>query len=70
MLLGWDQHQLANASKISVGTIKRLEAKSGVIGGTMETAMKIRSALEKAGIVFIQSDADGGAGVRLSKSIE
>ena len=67
MLLGWDQTVLAKKAGIGIGTLKRLEAKPGVIGGTMDTAMRIRSALERAGITFIAADQNGGFGVRLSK---
>ena len=67
MLLGWDQSVLAEKAGIGIGTLKRLEAKRGVIGGTVDTAMRIRSALENAGIIFIAADQRGGVGVRLSK---
>jgi hypothetical protein len=48
-------------------TIKRLEAKSGVVGGTVEIALRVQKALEKAGVEFIPQDAGGGSGVRLIK---
>jgi hypothetical protein len=48
-------------------TVKRLEAANGVIGGTVETALRVKKALEKAGIIFIAPDAAGGPGVRLLK---
>jgi len=67
MLLDWDQHKLAQKAGVSLGTIKRLEATPGVIGGTMETVMKIRHALEVAGVIFISADNEGGTGVRLAK---
>jgi transcriptional regulator with XRE-family HTH domain len=61
-LLGWSQEGMAGASGVSVPTIKRLEAKSGELGGRDETREKIRTALEKAGIEFL----DDGQGVRLN----
>jgi len=63
-LLGWSQDELANRSGVSQPTIKRLEAKGGDIGGRAETGAKMRAALEKAGIEFINGDAPG---VRLRK---
>jgi transcriptional regulator with XRE-family HTH domain len=68
MLIGWDQSELASRSGIALSTVKRLEARPGVIGGTMETAMNIRNALERAGIIFIAADEAGGPGVRLAKT--
>ena len=63
-LLSWSQNDLAEASKISIPTIKRLEAVTGPIGGRSDTAASIRVALESAGVVFIPENG-GGAGVRL-----
>jgi len=63
-LLDWSQEQLAAAAEISVPTIKRLEAQGGPLGGRSETGAKIRFALERAGIEFIDENG-GGPGVRL-----
>ncbi|WP_291733747.1 helix-turn-helix domain-containing protein [Leisingera sp. F5] len=64
-LLGWSQDKLAESSGVSLPTIARLEALDAeTIGGRASTADAIRSALEKAGVVFISADA-GGPGVRL-----
>jgi ribosome-binding protein aMBF1 (putative translation factor) len=65
-LLCWSQETLAAAATVSVPTIKRLEAEDGMLGGRNETAEKIRSALEVAGIEFIDENG-GGPGVRLRK---
>ena len=65
-LLAWSQEELATAADVSIPTIKRLEAQDGPLGGRDETGVKIRSALEKAGIEFIDENG-GGAGVRLTK---
>jgi hypothetical protein len=64
--MAWSQEQLAAAANVSVPTIKRLEAQDGPLGGRNETGMKIRSALETAGIEFIDENG-GGPGVRLRK---
>ncbi len=65
-LLGWSQRDLAAAADVSIPTVKRLEAQEGPLGGRDETGMKIRSALESAGVEFIDENG-GGSGVRLRK---
>jgi hypothetical protein len=68
-LLAWSQEQLAMAARVSVPTLKRLEARDGPIGGRKETSDRIRFALEKAGIEFIDADR-AGEGVRLRRPRE
>ena len=63
-LLRWSQEDLADASGISLPTIKRLEAATGLLGGRKQTTESIRTALEAAGVEFIPENG-GGAGVRL-----
>jgi len=65
-LLSWSQEQLANEADVSVPTIKRLEAQDGPLGGRNDTGSKIRTALEAAGVEFIDENG-GGPGVRLRK---
>jgi predicted transcriptional regulator len=65
-LLAWSQEQLASAAEVSIPTIKRLEAQDGPLGGRSETGAKIKQALEKAGVEFIDENG-GGPGVRLWK---
>ncbi len=65
-LLGWRQEQLAKASGVGVATIQRLENSKGTLGGYVSTVMRIQSALEGAGIQFINQDASGGIGLRLT----
>jgi hypothetical protein len=64
--LGWDQAELARHAEVSVATVKRLEARPGIIGGTMDTAIRLKAALEAAGLEFIGDHGDG-PGVRLWK---
>ncbi len=64
--MAWSQEELAAAADVSIPTIKRLEAQDGPLGGRNETGTKIRSALESAGIEFIDENG-GGPGVRLRK---
>ena len=65
-LVGWSQENLASAAGISLPTVKRLEAAEGLLGGRDTTAQKIQTALEKAGVEFIDENG-GGPGVRLRK---
>jgi transcriptional regulator with XRE-family HTH domain len=67
-LLDWPQETLASAANVSIPTIKRLEAHDGPLGGRIDTGDRIKSALEKAGIEFIDEDG-GGPGVRVRKQI-
>src|SRR5437879_5622931 len=66
-LLGWSQSDLAHKSAVSEPTIARLESADGNLGGREETGEKIRAAIEKGGIEFIDENG-GGAGVRLRKA--
>ena len=65
-LLAWSQEELASAAAVSVPTVKRLEAQDGPLGGRSETGAKIRLALERSGVEFIDENG-GGPGVRLRK---
>jgi transcriptional regulator with XRE-family HTH domain len=67
-LLGIDQRQLAELAALSLPTIQRMEASDGVIRGTVDSLMKLVTALDTAGIELIGEDAvssGGGRGVRL-----
>lgn len=68
-LLDWSQRQLAEKSKLSVPTIKRMEGAMGPERSTEANVDAVRRALEGAGIVFLdpKQSKDGGAGVRLKK---
>jgi predicted transcriptional regulator len=66
-LLAWSQDDLAAAADVSVPTIKRLEAQDGPLGGRSETGNKMISALESAGVEFLDENS-GGPGVRLRKT--
>lgn len=67
-MLAWSQEDLAVAATVSIPTIKRLEAQDGILGGRVATELKIRSALESAGVEFIDENG-GGPGVRLRRRI-
>jgi hypothetical protein len=65
-LLRWEQRDLANASSVSLPTIKRLESKPGIMAAHMSTVVALRKAIETAGVEFIDENG-GGPGVRLRK---
>ena len=65
-LLRWDQRNLAEASSISLPTIKRLESKPGALEAYASTVAALTRALENAGVEFIDENG-GGPGVRLRK---
>jgi hypothetical protein len=64
--LRWDQRQLAEASSVSLPTVKRLEAKPGPLFAHASTLAALTRALEAAGVEFIYENG-GGPGVRLKK---
>ncbi|MCX7313911.1 MAG: transcriptional regulator [Alphaproteobacteria bacterium] len=66
-LLRWEQRDLAEASAVSLPTIKRLESKPGVLGAHHSTVAALHRALENAGIKFIEENG-GGPGLRLAKA--
>ena len=65
-LLRWEQRQLAEASLVSLPTVKRLEAKPGLLAAHASTLAALRRALEEGGVEFIDENG-GGPGVRLRK---
>lgn len=67
-LLGLNQTQLAELADVGVATVKRFEVATGEIRGAAQTIWKLQTALEKAGVRFIEADEIGGLGVRLRKS--
>lgn len=67
-LLRIEQRDLATLSGLSVPTIQRMEASPGVVRGTVDSLMKLVTALRDAGIELIDEgavSAAGGRGVRL-----
>ena len=64
-LLGWSQSDLAERAGLSLPTVKRLEGGYGPHVSD-EAQAKLRQAVERAGVEFIDENG-GGAGVRLRK---
>lgn len=65
-LLRWEQRQLAEASGVSLPSVKRLEGQPGPLRAQPLTVAALRLALENAGVIFVASNGDG-PGVRLRK---
>jgi transcriptional regulator with XRE-family HTH domain len=66
-LLGWRQGDLSEAAGVGIATIQRIEKSDHAERGHVSTLKRIESALENAGIVFIDEDDAGGIGLRLAK---
>jgi transcriptional regulator with XRE-family HTH domain len=63
-MVGWGVRDLAKAAEVSSNTVSRLER--GAEELQEKTIAKLRTALEKAGIILITENG-GGPGVRLRK---
>jgi predicted transcriptional regulator len=64
-LLDWTQVDLAAAAQIGIATIRRLETGGPELATRAATMSKIRSALERAGILFVRGDDRASEGVML-----
>jgi len=71
-LLGIDQRRLSELAGLSLPTIQRMEASTGVnVRGHIESLTKVVDALEQAGVEIIAEGAashTGGRGVRLREA--
>jgi transcriptional regulator with XRE-family HTH domain len=65
-MLDWSLQKLADEAGLSFATVQRAE-RAETLSGYISTAEKLRTTLEKAGIVFIDAGPDGGPGIRLAK---
>jgi len=68
VLLGLDQPTIAAASKVSIPTLRRMEASHGAASGLPNNVEAVRRALEQAGVEFLHEDEENGLGVRLRKN--
>jgi len=66
-LLGWRQDELSKASGVGTATIRRIENSGSPISGNVSTVIRIQTAFEDAGVLFIEDDEMGGIGLRLGK---
>ncbi len=65
-LLRWSADDLAQATALSVATIRRAELMDDVTSMTAANELAVRRALEEAGVKFIDENG-GGQGVRFRK---
>jgi len=63
-LLGWTQKDLAKRGKVALGTLRKMEDSDGPVDARTETLIRVMTALEKAGVEFLNDDQPG---VRLKK---
>ncbi len=63
-LLHWKQEMLAEKALVALTALKRLESERG-LGVHESTRDQVRRALEKSGVIFI--DTDQGLGVMLQR---
>jgi predicted transcriptional regulator len=68
-MLRWSATKLAEMSGVSLPTIQRMESVQGVPKSLSTNLQAIQSALEDAGVVFIDQNREGGPGVRLKDPI-
>jgi predicted transcriptional regulator len=66
-LLGWDQVKLSETAGVSTITVKRLEAAGEDIHAHFGTVMKVKTAFEDAGVLFLGEESGLGYGVRLRR---
>lgn len=68
-LAGVEQIALAQASAVSVGTIRNMEAQGpAVLKSSLAIIKAVQSALESRGVIFIPANGED-VGVRLRKSV-
>ena len=66
LALRWSAQDLAQQSKVSTSTIKRIESDDGIPRATAANLAAIKVSLEAAGIEFIGSPSDG-PGIRIHR---
>lgn len=54
-----EQIELAKRARVAIGTVRRMEGFDGQIGARTDTLSKVQSALERAGVEFLDSDRPG-----------
>lgn len=67
-LLDMSQLELAERASVGIATIKRIEAAGRTLVGNARTVARIQSALEAAGVEFLDGSDGRGPGVRLWRS--
>lgn len=68
-LIRWEQRDLAEASGVSLPSIRRLETQRGPLAAQPRTVAAIVTAFERAGVTF-DLNAGDGPGLRLSSRVK
>jgi transcriptional regulator with XRE-family HTH domain len=65
-LLGWSQPQLAEATGLSMSSVRRIETPGGPAQSRAGSLEAVRATFEREGVVFLGAGemVDGGPGVR------
>jgi transcriptional regulator with XRE-family HTH domain len=58
-LLGWTQKELGKRSKVALGTLRKMENSDGPVDARTETLIRVITALEKAGVEFLDDERSG-----------
>jgi DNA-binding transcriptional regulator YiaG len=69
-MLRWSAQELADKAELSWATVQRMEQGNSVPSSNVLNLLRIKSAIEKAGIEFVsagESSIKGGPGVRFKK---
>ena len=66
-LIKLEQKTLAEQSGVAVQTLKRWEGGAGPLTGNFQQVSALIGILENAGVEFLHSSEDSGAGVRLKR---
>lgn len=67
-MIRWSAEELATAANVGVATVRRAEVEDVIPSTTVANLNAIRTALETAGIEFIDESDGKGVGVRLAKA--
>lgn len=58
-LLGWTQKDLAKRGKVALGTLRKMEDSDGPVDARTDTLIRVMTALERAGVEFLNDDQPG-----------
>jgi transcriptional regulator with XRE-family HTH domain len=68
-MLRWTIKELADQTKVSVSTLKRIENENGPVRTTIDTLVKLHQCFTAMGIIFLEDDGLNGPGLRFNCSV-